>query len=62
MGKRTKEGCDRSIKVGTSNSGQDGEEAAPLRKPKESVRRESVRKVSSPDSRAGMPSFCNDRG
>jgi len=48
--RRTRESCDHGSKVRTVHSGRDGEEPIPLKKPKESGRRESCEKdfVSSP--------------
>jgi len=40
IGKRTKEGCDRGSEVETVHSRQDGKGPVPLRKSKESDRRE----------------------
>jgi len=59
---RTKEGCDRSSEVGTVYSGFDVEGPVPLRKPKESGKRGSCEKDSSPSRVASVPSLCNDRG
>jgi len=44
IGKRTREGCDRGSEVETVYSKRDGKGPVPLRKPKESDRRESCEK------------------
>jgi len=44
VGKRTREGCDRGSEVRTVHNGRNGEGPVPLRKPKESGRREGCEK------------------
>jgi len=53
--KRTKEGCDRGGEVGTVHSRRDRKRPVPLRKPKESGRRECC-DISPPGRIVGMPS------
>jgi len=58
--KRTREGCDRGSEVGTVHSEQDGERPVPLRKPKESSKRENCEKdfVSKSYNRYALSLLC----
>jgi len=62
IGKRTREGCDRDSKVVTVHNRRDRPQGPiPLRKPKESGRKESC-EILSPSRIAGMSYLCNGRG
>jgi len=61
IGKKTKEGCDRSSKVRTVHNGRDGK--GQLSWGNRRILAEGiVRKISSPCKIADMPYLCNDRG